>query len=409
MALSDRHLIAAAVAVCAFIAVTKLPPESGRRNRRAHQTPEILVQNRAKDRLRTARAKLALIERRDSALALAARRPAPSHDSVRVVYGRDIPQGLRERLDSVLQRELAGIRTPLTAAPMVILFVTDTGSREADGLPAPSRSQWIDAEYVLPAATDGRTCVSIVRIGGAALNDRTRRNGRLLSEIALDETAGELLGPCGYIAAYGPPGPAVGRWLARSSYRVALRSPAPGTDSLRSSKPTFRGDRETIVEVILRRTGWSPQRDWLHPDVVACAGGDDGRCLAALDADDADSGMVRPPALIRSFGAPYDREAPAGRSRLMGAEVWLLASLHDGAGPEAFARFWTSALPVDSAWASATGTPLSTSARHWIDDTFEVGRPLRGPHPVALWLQLALAAGSVGGAIVLRQRRTVAA
>ena len=409
MALSNRHLIAAAVAVCAFIAVTKLPPESGGRNPRPRQAPELVVQNRARARLRDAREKLALLERRDSALVMAARSPVAAHGRPRTFYGGDIPQGLRTRLDSVLHRELAGIRTPLAASPVIVFFATDTATRGGDGLPAPSHTQWIEAHYVLPAATDGRTCISIVRIGGAALNDRTRRYGRLMSDIALDAAAGKLLGPCAYIGAYGPPGPAVDRWMARSSYGLALRSPAPDTDTLRSAKPTFTGDHETIVEIILRSTGWSPQRDWLHPDVVACAAGDDGRCLAAVGADAADSAAARRPALLRSSGVPFDRDLWAERSPLMGAGEWLLASLHDEAGPEAFARFWTSALSPDAAWAGATAAPLSAATRQWIDDTFEVGRPLRGPHPVALWLQLALAAGGLGAAVLLRQRRTVSA
>lgn len=409
MALSDRHLVAATIAACAFIIVTKLPPDSERRNRRPRQAPEIVVQNRAKARLREAREKLALLERRDSALALAARRPAATHDGARVIYGSDIPATVRSLLDSLLRRELDGVRSALTASPVVIFFATDTASRASDGLPAPSRARWIEAQYVLPAASDGRTCVSIVRVGHSALDGRTRRNGRLMSDIALDHAAGKLLGPCAYIGAYGMPGKGVGQWMARSGYGLALRSPAPGTDTLRSARPTFTPERESIVEIILRASGWSPQRDWLHPDVVACAAGDDGRCLAALSAGPADA-AARAPGLLRSSGVPFDRDAwPADRSRLQGTGPWLMASLHDHAGPEAFRRFWTSELAPDEAWAAATGGPLASAARHWIGETFDVGRTRRGPHPTALVFQLLLAAAGIGGALLIRQRRTLAA
>ena len=410
MALSDRHLVAATIAACAFIVVTKLPPDAHRRDRRPRQPPEVMVQNRAKARLREAREKLALLERRDSALALAARRPAATHAGARVFYGGDIPTRFRSRLDSLLRLELDGIGASLTASPVIVFFATDTASRDRDDLPAPSRVRWIEAQYVLPAASDGRSCISIVRVGQSALDDRTRRNGRLMSDIALDGAAGKLLGPCAYMGAYGMPGRGVARWMARSGYGLGLRSPAPGTDTLRSAMPTFTPERETIVEVILRASGWSPQRDWLHPDLVACTAGDDGRCLAALSVGGPDSAGLRAPGLLRSSGIPFDRGAwPAERSRLMGTGGWLLASLHDEAGPEAFRRFWTSELAPDQAWASATGSPLSSTARRWIANTFDVGRTRRGPHPVALMLQLALGAAGIGGALLIRQRRTLAA
>ena len=410
MALSDRHLIAAAVAVCAFIAAMKLPPDLGVREHRVRHSPEIRVQNRARSRFREAQEKLALLERRDEALRLAAHTRAGGHAGPRVVHGADVPRSLRTSLDSLLRRELGGLRTPLDTAPVLVYVVLDTATRGNDALPGASRTRWIDAQYVLPAAVDGRTCVSIVRVGQSALDDRTRRNGRLLRDIALDGAAGKMLGPCAFIGAYGTPGPRIGRWLATTNHGLLLRSPAPGTDTLRTSLPSLLGERETIVEIILRSTGWSPQRDWLHPDLVACAAGHDGRCLAALGADAVESARADGPMLLRSSGNPFDRDAwPVERTRLMGSGVWLFASLHDRVGPEAFGRFWTSDLTPDQAWAHATGAPLAESTRDWVAETFEVGRTRRWPHPTALLLQLALAAVGVGGAIVLRQRRTVSA
>ena len=409
MALSDRHLIAAAVAACAFIAALKLPPDHEQRQRRVRHAPELRVRNNARARFREAQETLALLERRDAALRLAARTTG-SDARPRVVFGADVPPSLRAGLDSLLRRELEGLRTPLDAVPVVVSMVLDTATRGDDPLAAPSGTQWIDAQYVLPAAVDGRTCMSIVRVGASALDDRTRRNGRLLRDIALDGAAGKLLGPCAFIGAYGTPGTRVARWLAGTNYGLLLRSPAPGTDTLRTSLPGLIGAHETIVEIILRSTGWSPQRDWLHPDLVACAAGRDARCLAVLGAGDADSSLADGPLLLRSSGNPVDRDAwPGERTRLMGSGVWLFASLHDRVGPDAFARFWTSDLPPDRAWAQATGVPLAQSVREWVGETFEVGRTRRWPHPTALLLQLMLAAAGIGGAIALRQRRTVGA
>ena len=410
MALSDRHLIAAAVAACAFIAALKLPPDHESRERRMRHVPEVRVQNRARARYREAREKLALLERRDLALGLASRSRPAAEGRPGIVFDPYIPRALRSSLDSMIGRELEGLRTPLDAAPVVVYIVLDTATRGDDALPAASRTRWIDAQYVLPAATDGRTCVSIVRVGQSALDDRTRRNDRLVRDIALEGASGKMLGPCAFIGAHGPPGREIGRWLATTHHGLLLRAPAPDTDTLRSSRPGMLGERESIVELILRSTGWSLQRDWLHPDVIACAAGRDDRCLDAVGASGLDSTRGSGPLLLRSAGTPFDRDAwPDERTRLMGTGGWLFASLHDRIGPEAFARFWTSDLPPDQAWAAATGVSLAESSRGWIGETFDVGRTRQWPHPGALLLQLALAAAGIGGATVLRQRRTVSA
>jgi hypothetical protein len=411
MALSDRHWIGAAIVACAIIAATKLPPQQEPKRRDVRPATEVLVQGRALDRVRRANAMLRVLSQRDSALALAARAVAPRPGAPKVIFGRDVPGALRTRLDSVLQRELAGLRATLAVAPVVVLVIMDSARGPHETPLTRGNTRWIETSYVLPAASDGRTCISIVEIGDQAIAARpeTRRDGRPVLDVVVERLAGTLLGPCAYFGAHGLPGARIAAWLERTQYMPILRAPAAEAAWLRLGS-IYPFVTETAVDRFLRRAGWSMDRTLVETDVVACVEGSDDRCLSALAANsDSTPGFARVLPILTSRGPVRAWATPRQPSPLGHAAPWLGASLHDQAGPEAFGHFWRSDLGPEQAWASAAGVPLSVATRSWMAETYDLGQGRRWPHPLAAGLQLAVAAGALGAGVVMRRRRTVAA
>jgi hypothetical protein len=89
-----------------------------------------------------------------------------------------------------------------------------------------------------------------------------------------------------------------------------------------------------------------------------------------------------------------------------GPEGWLLSDLLGGAGPERFARFWRSSLPLDSAFVDAFGTSPGAWTRHWAEA--RLGPAPYPPWPAARDVLLTVAAALVlaaagGAARLLRE------
>jgi hypothetical protein len=259
--------------------------------------------------------------------------------------------------------------------------------------------------HVLPEATDGRTCLTIVDVGVWAGRMITLGRASPL-EIRRLAPVSHLLGTCAYYLRFGPPGDAVGAWLAEGSYILAQEptwAVQPGQPPL---EPGRRGPSRTVG-------WWDPYFRTTTFELDACAAGDRRVCGMIAVGEEA----YQPDPRLASRRVFNRRIMPPGlapvvrywslRHPLGWASQAYLADMVSDLGAERFQRFWSSDLPVDSAFAVAMGMPLDQWTVRWA--RAHVGLPRRGPTvPLSsAAVGLLLAGVIVGGAIALVTQRQV--
>ena len=287
-----------------------------------------------------------------------------------------------------------------SAAPVRVLLaaVEDTLHPVPDLPVAPPRG--ITLAYLLPQATDGRTCLVIAAVGPdalAALRAGVSADSLLQRDLwgrwTGASSPGVLLGPCAFYGAFGPPGAGVAAWL-RSTDGV------PALDAAYFVGAASGGPAEHWSAMEWRR------QPWLAPDFEACAAGRADRCGAAVLAPGEPWPWWYPPQF--RFGSQLSapgvlnlgRLRRAGFYRLDVLEADLLDGLLRGIGPQRFAALWRSDEALDQAFAAAVGQPLGVWTMHWVQQ--RIGKAPRGPTvplPAALGtlllIGLAVAAGTV--------------
>ncbi|MBI4419934.1 MAG: hypothetical protein HY560_03845 [Gemmatimonadetes bacterium] len=233
----------------------------------------------------------------------------------------------------------------------------------------------------LPSVTDGRTCAVHLPAGFFAgrSNDPALRRGWLERGVA----------KCGYYAAFGLPGPTIERWLGDRRYDVA------GALGWRSDVAPAEEPEE--VPFLLRpvvtffyfafNPVWSSLRG-PSLDALACAQGDMIRCRVVAFTPVGEPFWAVSPTLPRGVlaGFPW-REGPAAR---------YLSDLVREMGRDRFTRFWRSAAPVDSAFASAFGVSIEEWTRRWLRQQlrFVPARTAPGPGLVMQGLLVVLVAAA---------------
>ncbi len=380
MALSVKRWIAAALMGCAVVAVGLLPPE-------VEPPPDLL---RFTPRQQTATAQIARAVQRDyqTLLQLAHRDEAlrllratraagtapvtlidprvPEHPGIgRVAAARTIAA-----FDSTM-RALA----PRDTGIQLVLFAsrdTEFAAPRVGGLVALR-----NVEYALPGVTDGRTCLVIVPV-----------SPRFYSYTS------DLLGPCGFYAAFGRPGPAVRQWLRATGYYVATNS----------DWSTARSPHRVNLDEMMRNMSLSQIWDvmgyaGLTHDAAACAAGRLWRCRIPLDA-------------IPPWAGPHPGTGPLADittgSWWHEEQQWFLADLVQAMGYERFGRFWRSPLPRDSAFAAAFGTSIEQWTHRWIAERrpgVRLGSAIRLSSAL---LGFVFAIGLVAGGAYYTTRRRIA-
>ena len=406
MALSDRHLLIGTLLACAAIAALRLPPanEATPSRNRPVLTSEARRRDRLANHLRRESATLALLERRDATM----RRLGNDEGSgvPIVLYDVDIPGLLRSVIDTAIASEVESVGGRLDGARVAVRVLTDTGARPAHWGPLYGEAAWMDNQYVLPPATDGRTCLAIVRVGPRVLEGlapASRGSPARSSDAAARELrrtiareVGQFLGPCAFYGAYGLPGPRIERWLAGSHFNMALRAPGTASDSFEDISPVRS---HTILDRWVANIDWLENRTWLHRDLVRCAEGERAGCVGALHAPRSEAGASRSPWLLRDHGRRFVFGYPLGP-----AEYWLMAGLQNRIGREAFGRFWQSPLEPEEAFAEVTGVGLTEATSDWAHEIYDSGRRHDWPHPWALAGQVLLVGGLLGTAALRRSR-----
>lgn len=256
----------------------------------------------------------------------------PPGDSL-VVLGRNVtvPAASRAMVRDTRSRVEAYETVPVAIVAMMWAR-PDDGTRYV-----PRRAYGID--YLLP---EGGPCqVAVYVPGGAATLNVLDR--------LLDPD--RLLGPCAWVARYGPPGRSVRAWLRHAGGRFAgatIPSPAGPAVLL---EPAPGGDPDA------RR---SPGHG-LNRIEQACRRGDTGACRLAIGpagtrAGPGDHGPAADDPLLAER---------AGRSPFAGVGAHLLADLEVEVGRDAFARFWRADVPVEEALSDALGQPVGAWVAEW--------------------------------------------
>ena len=165
-----------------------------------------------------------------------------------------------------------------------------------------------------------------------------------------------LLGPCRWWARYGVPGPQIAEWLRnRGGYyfgtqaALADAQAAPVRASTYFARGTQYSGLSPFALACVRGRTDACTGTFVNPLVL------DGRTAAMLDAQQS-AAIFRAP---RWWLADYP-----------GAEATMLSQLEDQFGAQRFARFWTSAQPVASAFHDAFGTSVGEWVHTWATTRF---------------------------------------
>ncbi len=391
---------------CALVAVALVPPApprwSGPVARRVYPSRAL------EPRVQRAYALSRTLALRDSVLRATARSWQPG-ERLRVVAGNALPAALRAAIATTLApaRELIGGSGD--GVRVLVAAVEDTLPPAPD-LPV-SPPGGIALAYVLPQATDGRTCLVIATLGpdaistlhaAVAVNSLSWRD--LWSRWTRASSSGALLGPCAFYGAFGPPGRRIAAWLQSTDDRPALDAAyflgASGAAPEPVATPAWR-----------RPWSWSP---YLRPGLEACASGQAERCRDAVLAPSEPwswwyAARFRVNAALSAPGVPnLGRLDAAGFQRLEGTETEFLGDVLRDVGPRRFAALWRSDEPLERAFARVVGEPLGTWTMHWVQR--RLGRAPRGPTvplAAALWalavVGLAVTAGTAYAASRFRR------
>jgi len=353
MARELKWWIAAALVACGVVVVGYVPPRGAAPVAAArHGQPQptaarlraqaLAVEWRAADlALRLAR------YRRQLGPELARRREADQAGPALIVEAPDSLAGyarevVRSALDTVW-RDL-GLSVSKVGVGVVVDFwrtrSTSTEQTPKAGIGA--------AGHLLPDSTDRTTCVALIPAWYWHWTATLRTSSVPGRNQQVEDWLREGLGPCAFIAAWGVPGPAVRRWLARRNYDLAA---FPSWDREWSMPSQWVSVRFPRVENATP-TWWWPAV-YGHPiAAIGCLAGRATSCRTAVLSDSA------PRLLTGDPGWWVRNERLVLGSRYLG-------DVAREVGHERFRRFWNSPEPVDTALAAALRMPIGAWTERW--------------------------------------------
>lgn len=378
MALTGPRVLVLALLGASLIAIALLPPSPDwweeRHRRMADRPTRLDLINRT---VRRAEIRMRLLELRDSAAPLLARRTAQPAGIPRLVLSETIAPPHRRALAAAwdsITTELG----PAAAGTGVGMRVLASNAPEA-------------TLYLLPDATGGGGCVVVVELG------RWRRTAHLPRALR------RALGPCAYYHAFGPPGPHVRAWLERSAFHPAQETDWQGTHrevESRRADPLVPDGRD--LDRVIAAVWEGPYLE--TPAQTACAAGRISACARVLDTPEGPYYRQRRWPELEAQGG-FVRQGPLAPWRAPGPGYFFADLVHDQ-GRERFARFWRSSLSVDSAFAATYGVPLDRYVSDWLrgDRAIRLGSSIRAS---SVLLSLVLVVLVVGAGAVFATRRQV--
>lgn len=283
-------------------------------------------------------------------------------------------------LDSALAHGWSGLGLGVTKVSVGLVVVTSEMLRaEVRGDPIGLRNL---SSFLVPDSLDRRVCVRLVEM-------QTPHLASLLKQGALVPMLQGSLGPCAFYARFGAPGPRVRRWLDARGHDGAFlpnwnRAPGPG--------------QQTWIADFLREGSWISLYA-LPFGTIRCALGRVDACLEQIRRGDNDHPGT---GVVGRAAEGWDLR----QMQLIGAEQ-LLARVLATAGPERFADFWTTTLPVDSALTLALGEPVGEWTARWQRSQLPFLHVGPAPRPGSVLMGLVVSIGAVGAAMAIGMRREV--
>jgi len=325
-----------------------------------------------------------LLQQRDQILASLARSGDGAPVEFRVPSTRPVPL---DRLQAVAE----SVTQVLQPASPVVRTIVVTRPDSAYPLPTGGRVTIWGTWYIMPGATNGHVCVALprqyelARLAQFLFNPDIRPSGNVGSTLMVP------LGPCAFYTAFGIPGTEIEQWLREQNYATASKAhwtepPAP-VRRLEYEDLSRRSLTTGLWDVLREASSGAYEMGNLNLQARACAHGRASQCRAVLRSPFQD---------IRQSlsGTGITRQWWWVREDLGGSFLSELVRLE---GRDAFARFWRSPLPVDSAFQQAFGQPMEAWTSRWLLSNIE--RPRFGP-VIRLW-SLLFGLGLVIGAVVL--------
>lgn len=338
--------------------------------------------SRAANAVRIATERLQLEQLRDSVKEALAR--LPNGRAERLVVSERIPE--RAHVTRNLNARLAGA---LPAAPKVGVDLVIT----AETMPRGSYRSTYNYQ-LLPAGPNAR-CVAIS--GAYATRDVGAR---------------DWIGPCGFYATYGVPGPNIDRWLQSGGWIFGTRWKGAGRAGIDEGLLYYW----YYPRMLWREAAGFPVRSYLSALGYSCLTGNRAAChKALLEPNGSEAGVdAMTTRAIRNKirlgrGTVWSRPSVWWATGLLGPQMEnILVDMSSSLGPERFQRFWTSDLAPADAFRAASGQDIDDWTAEWMRSTY--GAHGSGPHVTlsAATLGVLLAVLALGGASVTWRRRQAA-
>ena len=370
MALTFTRWVTLAGLACAAIAVALLPlppGEMGHRFRPAESTRLQQVKgqlDRARDALRIARMQEQAMEViRQSPLAAGAPPTVMELGAATADQRRAFADALHEWWPRELDDSIA----------VGIILGGDSADME-----------WRD-RHLLPADTDGHTCITLV-------STYTWYHIKRHSPSELQHRFASQLAPCALLAKFGRPGPHIERWLSGKGFDFATYFSPTGRSVPVEALPE---DADPVAYVLFEME-WSLYGTM--PLGVQCLNGRIAECASAVFSSRAASRPAR--AGFHTAAMPW--RAPFGTLTRS-----YIADLYREIGPEAFRRFWTSDQPFDRALQEATGMSVGAWTHQWAVGRRAFFRAGPLPEQRSVIRVTGLALLLLGSAVIYSTRRSV--
>jgi hypothetical protein len=226
---------------------------------------------------------------------------------------------------------------------------------------------------------------------------RTFQHGDVPGAFSSEKTAPQILGPCGFYAAFGEPGPAVRDWLVAGGWQYTLE----GSWTTASIIPEI-GEEQSIFK------REAPALRYLNVETGAteCIKGELATCERVA--------AIRAPR--RWAGAPVGEGTYAlslGRTRYFRGAIGyqageLLSDAVREMGRDRFMTFWTSPDSVPAAYQKASGERWGAFIHRWMIAHYGEIHPGPRMSSYALMTSAILVIIALGGTMLMSVRRTYA-
>jgi hypothetical protein len=355
MARDLRWWLGGALAACSIIAAGYVPPRGAApddrsRDRRPQPTAARLRAQALANQWRAADLALRLAQYRHQVEPELVRRRATDQPGPALLVDAPdtIPQYARALVRSALDtvwRQLG-----LGVSKVVVGVVVDFWRSEAIRTRETPKATHDLSGHLLPDSTDRATCLALVPAWYWTRALTVTRPPA--SNQQVEDWLRSGLGQCAFFAAYGVPGSAVRRWLARRNYDLAR---FPDWDRQWQERPE---DAWLVTNPNTKRWWWEGLYQ-LPIAAIGCLGGRAGSCRAAVLTGAGDSYDDSLPRLFKTDLRWWWRQ-----QRLVHGSRYLADVARD-VGHDRFLRFWNSTEPVDTALAAALRMPVGEWTERW--------------------------------------------